>query len=331
MLRGLFVCLIGLTVGVSALPGASNAASPPTAAKSAESAKPTRGRLLRVGPTRKLKRPSHAAGLARNGDTIEIDAGTYRDCAVWRASRITIRGVGGLAHVRDVACQGKAIWVIYGKTTTIENIRFSHARVPGRNGAGIRHHGGTLLVRNSHFHNTQMGILTQNKRHTNLVVIGSKFEQNGDCPTFCGHGIYAGLSGTLKVMNSTFSGHRFGHHIKSRAANNQIVGNRIRDGVDGTASFAIDLPNGGTALIRQNYIEKGPASDNSTTMIAIGNEGIKNPSRGIVVERNVFQSRNPRLKTFVWSRGVPVRMVSNTFQGDANPLRLTEAKGRRRR
>ena len=331
MVRGLFACLIGLAIAASALPGASDATSPGIAAKSTERSKPNSGRLLRVGPTRKIKRPSHAAGLARNGDTIEIDAGTYRDCAVWRASRITIRGVGGLAHVRDVACQGKAIWVIYGNTTTIENIRFSHARVPHNNGAGIRHHGGTLLIRKSRFHNNQMGILVQNKRHTNLIVIDSKFEHNGDCPRFCGHGIYAGLIGTLKVINSTFTGHLFGHHIKTRAAYSEIVGNRILDGAAGTASFSIDIPNGGTALIRDNYFEKGPASGNRTAMIAIGNEGIKNSSRGIVMERNVFHSRNPRLQSFVWSRGVPVRMVENSFQGDARPLKVTRAKGGRRR
>ena len=84
---------------------------------------------MRVGPLRKIKRPSHAAGLACDGDTFEIVAGTYRDCAVWRASHITIRGVGGMANVRNVTCMGKTVWVIFGNTTTIEKVRFSGTRV----------------------------------------------------------------------------------------------------------------------------------------------------------------------------------------------------------
>jgi len=71
-----------------------------------EAAQPT---VLRVGAKRELRRPSAAAQIARDGDVIEIDAGVYDgDAAVWRQHRLTIRGLGGRAHLRATAPTRKA-------------------------------------------------------------------------------------------------------------------------------------------------------------------------------------------------------------------------------
>ena len=242
----------------------------------------------------------------------------------------SIKGVGGMAHVKDISCQGKAIWVVYGNTTNIENVRFSGARVEGRNGAGIRFEGGVLRVKNVHIHDNQMGILTHNRHHMWLVVIDSLFERNGNCPRFCGHGVYAGKIRGLKVINSKFRDHRFGHHIKSRAAYNEIVENDIDDGERGTASFAIEMPNGGTAKIRRNRIVKGPRSNNKRAVIAIGQEGIFWPSRGIEVSGNTIFNRGDGPTNFVFSRGVPVSLSGNRFEGKGTALKKTGAVARKR-
>lgn len=299
-----------------------SAGTPALAAEAGRAAKAHRtGVVYRVGPTRKLRFPSQAARLVRNGDTVLIDAATYHDCAVWRADRLTLRGVGGLAHVKDVSCQGKGIWVIYGHGVKVENMRFSGARVPDRNGAGIRFEGGLLAVRNSQFHNNQMGILTHNKRKSWLVIENSTFQQNGDCPSFCGHGVYAGSISGLRITGSTFRFHKFGHHIKSRALRSEIIGNRIIDGAIGTASFAIDIPNGGTVLIRGNVLEKGVRSNNAMAIISIGEEGVKNPSRGSVIANNFFHNRNRRKTRFVWNRSrQPLRLMGNRFTGKGRKL-----------
>jgi hypothetical protein len=63
-----------------------------------------------------------------------------------------------------------------------------------------------------------------------------------------------------------------GHEVKSRALVNIINHNRIVDGPTGTASYSIDLPNGGIATITNNQIEQGPASQNPI-IISIGEEG----------------------------------------------------------
>jgi hypothetical protein len=97
---------------------------------------------LRVGPERTLKLPSEAARLARAGDTVEIDAGLYlNDYAQWNQANLTIRGMGGMAHLQstELIPNGKAIWIVSGDNTLIENVEFSGARVADTNGAGIRH------------------------------------------------------------------------------------------------------------------------------------------------------------------------------------------------
>jgi hypothetical protein len=57
--------------------------------------------VLLVGPDRLYKRPSEAALSAKDGDTIEIDAGVYSgDVAVWRQHDLIIHGVGVRAHIK---------------------------------------------------------------------------------------------------------------------------------------------------------------------------------------------------------------------------------------
>ena len=284
-----------------------------------------KGRILRVGPKRKLKKPSDAAHIARPGDQIEIDAGKYADCAIWRTPNIRIRGIGGYAHVKDISCDRKAIWVFYAAPVHINHVRFSGSRVRHNNGAGIRWEGhGRLVLENSWIHNNQMGILAHSSKKSSVVISNSKFEANGDCPKFCGHGVYVGHLRHLSVSNSQFTGHKHGHHIKSRAYNTEIIGNRIMDGASGTSSYAINLPDSGTASIRYNFIEKGPKTENSQAVIAIGEEGPwnkggrVNPSRFIRIENNVFQNNNKLQTNFVWNRGHdPVTMRSNRISGPA--------------
>ena len=112
-----------------------------------------------------------------------------------------------------------------------------------------------------------------------------------------------------------------------RALVSRIVGNRISDGPTGTSSYAINLPNSGSADIRHNVIQKGPFSDNVHCAICIGEE-IEPPkdsprprrvnySRGIVVTANTFRNESKSPETvFVWNRGPhPVKLQANTMTG----------------
>src|SRR5262245_16579426 len=95
--------------------------------------------VLKVGKNRQFALPSQAAAVAKEGAIVEIDAGVYeKDVASWNAGNLTIRGIGGRAHLKSggASAEGKAIWVFSGKNTTVENIEFSGCAVSDRNGAG---------------------------------------------------------------------------------------------------------------------------------------------------------------------------------------------------
>src|SRR6185503_3605591 len=101
----------------------------------------------------------------------------------------------------------------------------------------------------------------------------SSFIGNGSCARACAHGIYTGALELLRVERSRFLGTREGHHVKSRAFRTEVLGCDIEDGPEGTASYLIDVPNGGAVLLRGNRLSKGPRSDNRSTRLSIGAEG----------------------------------------------------------
>lgn len=248
-------------------------------------------RTLRVGPGRSLATPSAAAAVARDGDTVLIDAGTYvGDVATWTQDDLTLRGDGGRAHLQAAgqSAQGKAIWVIAGDRTTVDRLEFSGATVPDQNGAGIRQEGAGLTVSRSWFHHNQNGILTGANPASDIVIRRSRFFRSGAGDGYT-HNLYIGAVRSLTVTGSYLWGADVGHELKSRAAKNTILGNRITDG-DATASYSIDLPNGGRSLIAGNVIIQGPNSENST-LISYGAEGFAQASRLLWVVNNTFVNR----------------------------------------
>ena len=106
---------------------------------------PSSAKDLYVGIGKEYSSPSAAISQAKDGDHIYIDAGQYRaDYATIIQSNLIIEGVGGRAHLiaGDDIPNRKAIWVVNAYNLQIKNLEFSNARVPDRNGAGIRHEGG---------------------------------------------------------------------------------------------------------------------------------------------------------------------------------------------
>jgi hypothetical protein len=276
---------------------------------------------LLVGPTRALHTPSAAAAVAKDGDRIAIDPGTYDDCAVWRQNRLLIEGVRGQPRIQGKVCQDQALWLIRGTRIVVANVAFADAHSTANNGAGIKFTGRDLTVRNGVFIHNENGILVGPNPNSHVRIVASQFRLNGKCEPVCAHGIYASHIALLNVTGSKFERQRVGHHIKSRALATELIGNRIEDGLDGTASFSVDLPNGGTAMIRGNYFQKGPKSQNRMTFISIGEEGAINPSRGIAIVQNSFLCNEPNLDSFVWNRTKrpAVLLKANSFAGSTAP------------
>jgi len=273
---------------------------------------------LQVGMGKKYLSPSVAAKYVRDGDIVEIDAGVYpRDAAVWKHNNLTLRGVGGMAHLQadGASVAGKGIWLIKGNNITIENIEFSGAKVRDRNGSGVRAEGTGLTIRNCYFHDNQNGILTGSNKNSDIVVENSEFANNGagDGKT---HNMYIGSvrSFTLKYSYSHHS--RIGHTVKTRAQTNYILYNRIMDEYDGNSSYNIDISNGGIAYVIGNLVQQGQISENSG-IISYGAEGLKYDANEFYLINNTVVNERPQGGAFVFVKPgtSPARIVNNLFVG----------------
>ncbi len=260
---------------------------------------------------------------AEDGATITIGGASFYEAAVLTASNVTIKGSKG-THLLESAAEGKATLVIKGDNTTIEGIECSGIGVSDGNGACIRLEGENLTLRNVYFHDSQQGVLTRSRGGGRILIEDSRFERlGGACGIKCGraHGIYIGRAAELTVRRSMFlSPKDEGHAIKSRASRT-VIENNVIASLDGKDSRLIDLPNGGTVIIRNNVLQEGNKSSNPDIIgigLELGGPGIDGfPLNSSLIEDNIIviePAERPR--RFVHSRDVPPPEVTgNTFVG----------------
>lgn len=275
---------------------------------------------------------------ASAGDTIEVSAGTYTGAAAVATiggtkSGLTIRGVGGPV-VLDAAGysipNGKGIFVIQGAGVTVEDIEFANATVPDNNGAGIRLEApGVFTCDGCSFTGNENGILTYPNLSTSLFVLNSFFTDNGNC-WGSSHGIYAGNIGAVTVTGSTFSGTCIGHDIKSRAATTTVTNNCLSCDFTGSASYQVEMPNGGVGVVSGNVLGKGPGADNDH-FVAYAAECFGSschPASSLEVFNNMFMSPYWIFEQYgavdglsyalaTWMPSIVVKVNNNVFCGQS--------------
>ena len=291
------------------------------------------GATLQVGPGQPYTKPCTALAAAKDGDTIEISAsgnGSYDGdvCAI-ATSNLTIRGINGRAHIDAMgkSAQGKAVWVVQGQNTTIENVEFSGATVADMNGAGIRQEGANLTVRNCYFHDNENGILTGADPTSEIVIESSEFARNGAGDGYS-HNMYIGHVKKFTLRYSYSHSANVGHLVKSRAEENDILYNRLTGESDGTESYEINHPNAGTSYVIGNLIQQGPTTQNSA-MLDYGSEGPSNAGNDLYVVNNTFVNERTAGATFVSvSTTVSVAAVvkNNIFVGTGTPVSQASAE-----
>ncbi|MDX9838299.1 MAG: hypothetical protein RBT39_12100 [Azoarcus sp.] len=265
--------------------------------------------IITVGPGETVSRIADAARIAKDGDTVLIKADIYRgDVAVWTQKQLEIRGVGGrpVLIADGKSAEGKAIWVFRNGDYTVENIEFRGARVADGNGAGIRFEHGKLAVSNCLFEDNQMGLLTANFEDAELMISDSTFSTAPhDGPTL-NHLLYVGKITRVSITGSRFHSGFKGHLIKSRARHTDLRYNLIFDGPGGEASYEVDLPNGGDALLIGNIIGQSSTSQNPV-MVAFGAEGPNWPNSHLQMSHNTLISQGWRPAWFVrsWTEKLP--------------------------
>jgi len=278
--------------------------------------------IYKVGPTRTFTLPSQVTGLVNDGDTVDIDAGIYSNCATWNKNNLLLRGVGGKAHIKDVVCSGKGIWNLNGNNITIEHIEFSGAVNPSLNGSGIRGQGGSFTVRHCFFHDNENGILCNDPvaGTSDVLIEYSEFSTNGQGDGYS-HNMYIGSMKSFTLRYCYTHHAKIGHEVKSRAYNNYILYNRITDEATGTASRSIDLPDGGMAIIIGNIIEQGPNSNNSN-MFGYGLEGFVNPGlQNVYMINNTFVNDKSAGSFVHLQSGTGIlKMTNNVFAGSGTVI-----------
>ena len=272
--------------------------------------------VLTVGGSQQFARISDAIAASNDGDTVQIQAGTYLNDFATVNTKITIQGVGGMVHLLATVPppDGKAILTV-NASVTVDHLEFSGASVADANGAGIRYQGGDLTVTNCYFHDNQEGILGGGSATGSVTIRNSEFSHNGDGSGYS-HNLYIGDVASLVIAGSYFHDSVVGHEIKSRAASTTITNSRIQDGPTGTGSYSIDLPNGGKVVILGNVIQQGPNSQNAA-IIAFGEEGNVHEGSSLTVTGNmILNDLQSSSASAVWNAtSADASMTDNSFYG----------------
>jgi len=273
--------------------------------------------VLTVGSGQQFASLGAAVAASHDGDVLQVQAGTYTNDFATINTKITIEGVGGMVHLLATQSppDGKAI-LTTNTDVTLDNIELSGAQVNDGNGAGIRYQGGNLTLNDCYIHDNQDGLLAGSTGGTGSITIkGSEFAHNGtgDGST---HNLYVGDIGSLTIDGSYFHDAVVGHEIKSRVEQTTITNSRVQDGSTGTASYSIDLPNGGNALIQGDTIEQGPASQNPG-IITFDEEGGVHANSSLTVTGNtILNDLSSPSASAVWNAsGALASVTGNAIYG----------------
>jgi len=248
-----------------------------------------------VGPEGAPMSFQQALSQARDGDVIEVMPGTYKgQVGVIGQRKLTIRGLDPrpVFDADGRYADGKASWVVRDGDVTVENIEFRGNRVPDGNGAGIRFEKGRLLLRGCRFVDNENALLTANFPDAELAIEASEFARAPRRVGGLHHLLYVGRIGRLTVTGSRFHQGFEGHLIKSRARVTRIAYNLIYDGPGGEASYEIDLPNGGDAVVIGNIVGQSADTQNPV-LLSYGAEGRAWDRNRLLLAHNTLLSDFP--------------------------------------
>lgn len=246
------------------------------------------GRVLHVGANEAFTSLQAALAASEDGDTVQVDAGTYVDDFATARHAVIIEGVGGMANfVATVKGENGVGLLDVQASVTVRNLMFTGARSYDGNGAGMRVRGGDVTVVNCVFTNNDVSILA----HAPATTIGIFDTEiagngNGDKST---HNLNIGAVNSFTMENTYVHGGIVAHEVNDRAFFSRIEDNRIVDTDASNASFGINLGRGGNALIRNNQIEKGPHAANGI-LVHVGGEGPTYANTNVQVVGNTLVS-----------------------------------------
>ena len=285
--------------------------------------------VLTVGAGLEFQTIGAAVAAATNGDLILVQPGTYVNDFADITAQITIAGAGGMVDLlaTEPPPNEKGFFVV-DNSCEIDNLSFQGAAIDaslGGNAAGIRYQGGNMVVHNDVFMDNQNGILAaavDNLPQNTVTILNTTFDANGQSSgpdAGYTHNCYiSGGISSLVAQGNIFEQANVGHELKSRAETNLISGNIFYDGPTGTASYSIDLPDGGADTVIGNVIEKGPQVQNNA-IIHFGGEGIPYPDSSLTVSGNRFiNDLGPQAVAVLNQTTLNISVTGNEFDNFAN-------------
>ena len=270
--------------------------------------------------------PSQAFANAKDGDRIEIRAGTYNDVGVLKANNVMVVGVNGQPQIdgQSKIADGRGIWVIYGNNTTLDNFEMLHED-NGKRGetawdqAAIYLVGNNLTLRHLYVHDNMQGFFnaTRAGSQCNLTIENSIFAFNGDGGGHS-HNIYVNHNITKLTMRGVWSRDcRGGHILKVRAFESDIQGCVFSDSNGISLNWFLDFPDGGRHKFAGNIVEHNN-QNNGSVLIAYGEEGLLNPApHEMLIAQNTFI--NDGNGTFFKIQHVTAGVRQNIFSGKNPP------------
>ncbi|ACO47536.2 right-handed parallel beta-helix repeat-containing protein [Deinococcus deserti] len=322
-----FVSLLGLTLVLTAC---TQPTTPPplTGAPPVDTpviTLPT-GRVLTVGIGKAYSTVRAAVAASQDGDTIRVDPGTYTNDFFEINTRITIESTSGLARlVATVAPpNGKAI-ITTNTDVTLRGLELTGAKVADRNGAGVRYQGGHLVIEDSYLHGNENGLLAASAPAGSIRITRTEFARNGLGSPGQTHNLYVNEVGQVIFDRSYSHSAVVGHEFKSRARTTIITNSRLFD-LDETASYSIDVPNGGHLTVTGNVIEQGARSQNAF-IVSYGTEGLLRDGLNVTISDNTVINRRSSGLGILNPGKVPMTVSNNTLFGISVPQFLNGTTG----
>lgn len=221
----------------------------------------------------------------KNGDLLQIGAGTYQQALTIQADDVTIEGLGAVLF-ETATVNDKAMFLIKGNRATLKNLQCRNIKVSDGNGSCVRLEGQGLTLDHIYFYASQSGVLETSGQGGTVYVNNSRFEQLGHGGQ--AHGIYlnsANLHFHRSLMIAAKDG---GHGIKSRGGQT-IISESILASLGSDDSRLVDISNGGELSIEDSILQEGAQSQNFQ-LIGFGLEGLKYLNNKVQLQRNLILS-----------------------------------------
>lgn len=214
-----------------------------------------------VGPTRTYKMPSEVVSLVQNGDTVLIDAGTYRDVQFeWTTFGVSIIGVGRVVLLPDTTQVASSTWTIVGGGYWLYNLEFRDGLERTDPGSGLRILGVSCRVDSCVFVRNRRGIDVIETVESSILIRASVFEENDDAD------VNVGGKQSVSVFNCWFRGSTGAVNIRSAAAFHFIHCNMFSN-EQGSVSTSLHVQNGGSTQLIGNVFRSAGLTDSTRHIV----------------------------------------------------------------